>query len=333
MRVWIWIMTLALLAPIAAVHAGPIENDAAATAALELRLQEAREQLDAAARQLKELNMELYAMETKGAHGQKPMLGVLIGDYADAGIAIVGLTPDGGAEAAGLIAGDKLVAVNGHRLDAGDDPFSVLKEVMSGVTAGDAVAVEYLREGVVGFTDIVTQPRGVYMMQMAGDTDFTADFDFNLEGLVELEQLSQLGRLQALEHLQIVGPMIQGALMLGGKLRLEECDSDLASYFGVTSGVLVLSPPADDSALKAGDVLLSLNGELVESASEAYSLLLKDADDVSAEVLRKGDRQTITLARKELTGVYGLEGKHVFRFERGRDGKNIRIIVDQDDED
>ena len=332
MRVWIWIMTLVLLAPIAAVRAGPNANDTA-TAALELRLREAREQLDAAARQLKELNMELFAMETKGAHGQKPMLGVLIGDYAEAGIAIVGLTPDGGAEAAGLIAGDKLVAMNGHRLDAGDEPFSVLKEVMSGVTAGDAVAVEYLREGLVGFTDIVTQARGGYMLRMTGDTDFSSDFDFNLEGLVELEQLSELGRLQALEQLQTVGPMIQGALMLGGKLRLEECDSDLASYFGVTSGVLVLSPPADDSTLKAGDMLLSLNGEPVESVGEAYRLLLKDVDDVSAEVLRKGDRQTITVAREELAGFYGMAGQRVFRFEHDRGGENIHIIVDKDDED
>ena len=116
-------------------------------------------------------------------------------------------------------------------------------------------------------------------------------------------------------------------------MRLEECDSDLASYFGVTSGVLVLSPPADDSTLKAGDMLLSLNGEPVESVGEAYRLLLKDADDVSAEVLRKGDRQTITVAREELAGFYGMAGQRVFRFEHDRGGENIHIIVDKDDED
>lgn len=340
MRFWTLLVACMMLAPLSSVtaqsSAGDIDGPAADV--LQLRLQVARGQLDAAARELKELNREFYTFETHGARGKTPLLGVLIGRADDTdGISIQGLAPEGGAAAAGLVAGDKLIAVNGYRLDGGDEPLLALREAMSSVEPGDTVSVEYLRDGIVEIADITTQPRGVYLMHMAGDSDFTFDFDFNFDGLAQLEELRENFKIGELKYLRGLSPVVQFAVMTGGGLRLEEIDADLASYFGVESGVLVMSSTAEDSSFKAGDILLSVDGQTIETASDAYDLLFTGSTEMTAEVMRKGVQESITFDASDLAKSHSFRGHRVIRLKRG-DGIEedidftIEIEVEQDED-
>lgn len=81
--------------------------------------------------------------------GDRAVLGVLLGPARDEGIPLVGVSPDGPAERAGVRAGDILVAIRGESLAgrADDDTREVLFEVMDGIDEGEDVPLEVLREG------------------------------------------------------------------------------------------------------------------------------------------------------------------------------------------
>ena len=89
------VVNFALLLPPVAIAAARLSAEERHE--LEAQLEEARLQLDEAADRLGELHRRLYALETVGQHGQKPMLGVLIGERGpNGGLLLSGGTPGGG---------------------------------------------------------------------------------------------------------------------------------------------------------------------------------------------------------------------------------------------
>ena len=64
-----------------------------------------------------------------------------------------------------------------------------------------------------------------------------------------------------------------------------DLDAGLGAYFGVDQGVLVLNA-LEDGALKSGDVLLSVDGEAVTTASEARKAIADHEAPVRATILR-----------------------------------------------
>ena len=243
-----------------------------------------------------------------------------------------------------------MVAVNGHRLDLGDDSMSALQEAMAPVSAGDTVAVEFLRDGVTQQVDVVTEARGTFAMKMGKSIELDIDLS-ELEQLKQLEQLKSLEGLKSLEALKVLSEIdgmsemeqqeiletVNEALAESGigtlstlsavktepALRLEEIDGDLAGYFGVDSGVVVMSAP-EGSELKAGDVLLTLNGADVSSAAAAASKLRSADEEISASVLRERSSLQVTLAPG--AAVYSSMAMPV------RSGA-IRIHIDHDEKD
>jgi S1-C subfamily serine protease len=145
-----------------AVNAGEnLELDEERRAELEASLDEARAQLDKAAAHLGELHGQLYKMETLGSHGKKPMLGVLLGDRSESGgLEVVGVTPGGGAEEAGIETGDDLISVNNVDLTTAGSAMQALREAMQEVVPGDSVAVGYQRDGSVEVANVTTTARG-----------------------------------------------------------------------------------------------------------------------------------------------------------------------------
>ena len=70
---------------------------------------------------------------------------------------------------------------------------------------------------------------------------------------------------------------------------------ELDSTDGAVVGGVTMDSPADRSGLGRGDLILSVNGEAVTSASEAWSLLqgLRVDQECEFEVVRRGKRQTL----------------------------------------
>ncbi len=299
---------------------------------LELELEKAREELDKAAEKLAELNMRIYESDAKGERSNRPMLGVLIpeGKLKD-GIKLIGVTPKGGAAEAGLEAGDRLLAVNGYRLDSGDDAVRALHEAMHSVTAGDTVAVEYERDGVMQMAEITTQARGAYVIKMDISKDLAALKE--LESLKELAALKELEALKDLEvelegidelaKLEVLGALADRVqLHRGDLLELRAVDGDLAGYFGVEAGVVAMAVP-EGCDLKAGDVLLSVDGVEVEDVATVVETLVDAGDPVSAVVLRDGAQATVSIAAGTMAFAApgSVPGKRV---------KTIRIEADED---
>jgi membrane-associated protease RseP (regulator of RpoE activity) len=105
------------------------------------------------------------------------------------------------------------------------------------------------------------------------------------------------------DHWEHVGPRVQALLSLGrGRLGVEtqDLDSDLGSYFSTPDGkgVLVLrvvdDTPAQRAGLKAGDVILSVDGDAVADGDDLRGVLReKPAGDVDLRIRRKGAERTI----------------------------------------
>lgn len=326
---------LALLAmPIAHAADG---LSAAERESLEAQLEEARIQLDEAAERLGELHSRLYALETVGQDGRKPMLGVLIGERGpNGGLLLSGVTPGGGAEAAGMRAGDEITSVNDVDLTATDSAMAALREAMADVAPGEAVSVGFQRDGAFQLADVTTQAKGVFIMGMTGipavevDVEALGDMAVNVAGqfagvgsngawvgsLGSLQNLESLEALQTLSQLAPEVHTIHKAIRIAGPdggLRLETVSGDLASYFGVESGVLVLAVPdnaGDEPApLKAGDVLLTVDGEPIRQPADGFRALMGGphaADGSSAEltveVMRRGVREIVMVTPAQLGG-------------------------------
>lgn len=333
-----WYLTLGLL--------GVLVGGVAFADELEDRIQEAREQLDAAAEKLAQLHREMYDLEkVEGRYGKRAMLGVLLHDAGDEnGIVIDGVTPGGGGEQAGLQAGDRLVAIGGVRLDASaeDSAGHLLSGVLKALEPGDSTTVEYVRDENLVVTEVTTQAKRDYVMktlvtELDGfGPDFTAQLSREFKDLEELKELKELGKLQALHDLGDLGELLRNVITIGGPLQLEDVDSDLAGYFGVDRGVLVLSPPTEDSELKAGDILLEVDGGPVTSARDALMQLSLGDSEVLATVLRQGQKREVTIDCADLSRHSSLaisHGSKVIQIRRGDNGGHgveVEILLHQE---
>ncbi len=121
-----------------------------------------REELDYAHRQLLESSREIARAKRELARvkiageapnyvfssKERPVLGVILGDRTDVGIRVLGVSPDGPAERAGVKAGDIVVALGGRVLAAVDDTGNArngLKVALQDIKAGEPVVVSVER--------------------------------------------------------------------------------------------------------------------------------------------------------------------------------------------
>ncbi|MEQ8860644.1 MAG: PDZ domain-containing protein [Pseudomonadales bacterium] len=309
----------------------------ASVADIEQSIERARVKLDEAAQQLAELHTRLWSMETSGPRSEKPMLGILLKDGGSGpGLTLAGVTPDGGAERAGLKAGDTVIEVNGVRLDGGGpkQAYGALNEAMASVTPGDAVTVGYLRDGASYDAQVVTQSRGSFMVKVVKEKGPW------LESLRALGDLDPLEALQGLEELHILDDLdleldleadLDGRLLRApAGLRLESIDGSLADYFQVDRGVLVLAAPARDPALQAGDVLLSVADAAVTDPADALRRLASASGKIPVRVKRQGREQALDVDADALNAEKSLHlfnRERVVRIDSDEDGQELRLEI------
>lgn len=235
------------LAATAAAH----ENETLAET--RAKLEDARVKLAEAAREMAEATREQFV-----SRSDRAMLGVLIADQDEQGVIVGGVAPDGGAEAAGVLAGDVITGINGEPLTGLDRPGVRLREILDDVVSGDPVNVVILRDGESSDVEVVT---------MAPRFDF--DFDWSPRVDVPGRVMAFRDRFERRED----------------DLQLVDIGEDLGAYFGVDAGVLVLDTPAKTD-LRPGDIIKRIDGADVGSSAEAYRLLEGDGE-AAVEVQRK----------------------------------------------
>lgn len=311
-----WLLGVALLATSSMLTAQQNEEESAERAELREQIQQARSEMAEAARRMarlqrrlgtRETGLEIVRLRADGSaagdedvsirfedsegltlRGMPPRLGVLLGGPgSDATNEIIGLTPGGGAEAAGLQQGDRLISVNEKTVAEGA-PASV-RNALEGVEAGSTVAVVVERAGErlafdVETTSVVRDVR-VFGLRPAPEVG-----EVEREILIMRRDGAHLGA----NALTPKPPFPTGTPLfsaLGNDSDLIGNHAGLEPYFGTAEGVVVLRiDPENEFDLRDGDVVLRLDDETVNRPVDLGRLLLgrEPGEQVVFEVMREG---------------------------------------------
>ena len=251
------------------------ESPAEEHSELEATLDQARQEVQESALRLAEVIKEQMGDDPQAKVGEwlswdtGGELGVMISDDDQGGVLLTEVLPDGGADQAGLEAGDRLTAIDGIPLDQGGGPKALL-EHMKTVEAGQEVALVVLRGGETNQVTVVAQRRSHIQRALEG---LDLDIDLDVDGV------------------ELMGRRVEATAVP----RLVDVDPDLGAYFGVDQGVLVLNAP-EDGELRSGDVLLALGGEAVTSARQARRTIADAEAPVAADIMRQNTRLKVTIA-------------------------------------
>jgi S1-C subfamily serine protease len=215
----------------------------------------------------------LAAQDHAHGHGR---LGLVLDGRTDRGGDSVGarvrsVMPDSPASAAGLERGDVITRVNGTAVDGGRK----LMQLAQGIQPGDTVRIEFRRGGETKTATLVAD-----RMERRVAMSFRG-----MPGFGPRDGERGPGMMMSFRHHP------------SGGLRLVEVGKDLGEYFGTSEGFLVVKSPADSaSPLKAGDVLLAIDGRKPQSVRHALEILRSYATGEKAklEVMRKKQRTTLT---------------------------------------
>ena len=199
------------------------------------------------------------------------------------GVLITDLDRDGPACKAGLKENDVIVAFNGTKITN----TSELAEVIHATPAGKTVDVEIIRDG---------QAKNVQVT--LGNTAVIADRTMS----------SERHRMAMLPPVPYVGPVPPDIdvpsftqLSTNQGMIVESLTPQLGDYFGVPSGqgVLVRSVRKGSAAavagLRAGDVIVKINNEVVHDIADWRRSLLHKAGKMTVNIVRDKREQTVEL--------------------------------------
>src|SRR4026209_2135026 len=254
-------------------------------------LSEAQARLDTAASEVADLSRQLYGDHERDVVGFRrtgrrgAMLGVNIGTEKprDTGVEIVGVSPGGPAEAAGLRPSDVIVAIDGKTLQrAGDETAATkLAENLGGLDPGARVKVDYLRGDKRQPAPVPTK---------AAEPPFFTMFRDRFD-LPEVAMLPEGASFPPFEH--FLGPG-HGF----GELELVEITPRLGSYFGTEKGLLVVRAPNESAyQLQDGDVLMGIDGRVPETPGHAFRILssYQPGEKLKLDVLRSRKRMEVSV--------------------------------------
>ncbi len=267
------VLSLALFTGIAHAQA---QND---------ELREAREQLEAAARRIAELTagaVQPVIDFTRhfGVMERRAVLGIGIEDD-EQGIRVVGVTPGGGADEAGIETGDIVTAMDGAALVSGEggSASEVLIAQMGNVGPGDTVVLTVVRDGEVRDIEVEAQaPRG-------------REFAFGRPGGAH-DQATPMGPFGGFNM-----PFRRWADM-----ELVELTPTLGAYFGTETGLLVVRAPRDGTlGVQDGDVILEISGRVPTNVGHALRILrsFEPGEALELTIMRDQRRETLDVDLSE----------------------------------
>jgi S1-C subfamily serine protease len=270
----------------------------------EVAMREAEKRLEEAARRIADLSQDrarmAWAMQrVEGIRPDRAMLGVMLGDEDEkgpvAGVEIVGVTPGGGGEQAGLQAGDIITAIDGDSFSADNSARAreLLLGFMEDVEVGQELKVEYLRDGKASTVAVVTQepaPRAL-------------EFFTDVHGLHPIAPGDRPRRFDMNEFVTI------GDRRGWGDMELVELSKELGRYFNADGGLLVVRAPDERSLqLQDGDVILKIDGREPQSVRHAMRILgsYQTGEKLEMQIMRDKKRKTIKVEMPEFKREFNI---------------------------
>jgi serine protease Do len=213
------------------------------------------------------------------------------------GVLVSEVVENSPAETAGLQRGDLILSVNGRSVD---DPSRFTRRIRR-VDAGETATLELVRKGkpmtLTATLEEVPEdeffgraPRHIRMH--SGDGLWIDEGGDDIKVFAPRAGFSSLG---------------SGA-QLG--VNVHSIDEELGRYFGTDEGVLVLGvnedSAAEDAGLQTGDVIVSVDGEAVDSTVELHEVLaeFEPGDEVAIGFLRDKREQTADVELGEDPGLH-----------------------------
>jgi C-terminal processing protease CtpA/Prc len=260
---------------------------------VEARMRAAEAALAEAAQQVAELSRQslprVAMIERIMQGGDRPVIGITIGlgdgEEPVEGVTILGISPGGAAEEAGLRAGDIITSINDESLtaDSATEANEKLLDFMQGVEEGDELAIEYLRNGNMQSVEISPRrmPGGVFGFNFDGS-------DFNMP---DVNVMPPLGR------------NFNRYIWLGGDsgfgdMEMVKLTERLGSYFGTDEGILIVRAPENEELkLEDGDVILSIDSRKPTSVHHATRILgsYQGGETVNIEIMRDKRKRTVSI--------------------------------------
>ena len=186
------------------------------------------------------------------------------------------IVPDSPAAKAGLQEKDVVLEINGQRVEGSDQFRRMIREIPTGRTANLTI----WRDGRTLNVKVTIGKQDMNNLKVLSGNPKA--FEFKMPALPAMPDMSGLNQLHTFS---LVSP---GQPILG--IDAESLQGDFGLYFGAPEGEGVLvrgvfgDSPAAKAGLKVGDVITSLNGERVRSASELREKLLTRHDEKAIQL-------------------------------------------------
>lgn len=192
------------------------------------------------------------------------------------GAVVGGIVPESPAAKAGLKENDVVLEVNGLRVEGAEQFRRMIREIPSGRTA----ALMVWRDGRSQTIKVTLGKPDTSKLKVL--PQMPKSFSFSMPELKVMPDLSGLDRLRTFT---MVSP---GRPLLG--IDAESLEGDFGRFFGAPEGEGVLvreifaGSAAAKAGLKVGDVITSVDGERIRSASELREKLLTKKEDKAIQL-------------------------------------------------
>ena len=225
------------------------------------------------------------------------------------GVAIAKVLDESPAKAAGLQDGDVIVRINGDEISSGRKLTRLISEISPDHTA----KVTVLRGGSEREISVTLGKRP--MPKFAEGSFFPEAFEkFDLQKMPEFDKFEfKMPDLEKLEKYRMEpgAPGEPFVFSFGNRRQigvgLTPLSKQLSDHFGVTNGALVNTvrqdSPAAKAGLKAGDVILEVDGKPVKGEMDvARAISEKKEGGVTITYIRGGQRQTLRVTPEKGEG-------------------------------